>query len=109
MFVRSSIERQLSYLNLKRKPFIGIACIDPPVKNDENIQSDYVTGTTIAFGESVSYSCLSGHFFEADYYQVSFDVTCNADGSWIEPAKWPKCVRPEGNLLRSLEKLQASS
>ena len=46
----------------------GVACINPPIPPEETkLELLYEQDTVIAFGDTVSYQCLPGTFFEVDY------------------------------------------
>ena len=57
--------------------------------------ANYTEGTVIDFYDTVWYVCEEGHFFDASYDMVGFEITCKDDGSWDVPA-WQWCVHPDG-------------
>ena len=85
--------------------FIGVACINPPIPPDEaNLQLLYQPDTLIAFGDTVTYICKEGFFFEEDYDMLDFKLTCKTNGNFTEPLPWKKCLNPNskfklGNFL----------
>ena len=83
--------------------YLGVSCIDPPAPPaEQHLVPNYISGTVVEVGENVSYICEPEHFFEDDYFQVNFNVTCDVNGTWIHPVPWPKCLSPLG-LLSCLE------
>ena len=74
---------------------LGVACINPPIPPEETkLELLYVKDTVIAFGDTVSYQCLAGTFFEIDYNMPNFTLTCQTDGNFSDPLPWKNCLLP---------------
>ena len=47
----------------------------------------------VEFFDNVSYVCQDSElYFEWDREMPEYNVTCQPDGSWIEPSVWPICL-----------------
>ena len=78
-----------------KSDFSGVACINPPIPPEETkLELLYEKDTVIAFGDTVSYQCLPGTFFEIDYNMPNFTLTCQTDGNFSDPLPWKNCLLP---------------
>ncbi len=78
-------------------------CINPTEPDaDRNLEAVYTPGTTIEFGDTVTYKCKLGTFFEEDYYMTGFDITCLTDGSW-SPLPDKRCLDPSCKIWHILQ------
>ena len=77
------------------KNISGVACINAPIPPEETkLQLLYEPNSVIAFGDTVSYECLPGTFFEEDYNMPNFTLTCLTDGNFSDPLPWKNCLLP---------------
>jgi hypothetical protein len=75
--------------------------VDPPAAEaDRHLRSLYENGTTVAFGDEVTYVCEEGFYFEEDFHMEGFDITCLSDGSW-SPLPDKRCLDPECESAKS--------
>ncbi len=71
--------------------------MDPPLPPaGHKIVRNYDVGTTVAFNDSVLYTCEPGTFFASDLSKANFGVMCKSDGTWDEPSPWDICYEPSG-------------
>ncbi|XP_059082897.1 uncharacterized protein LOC131880313 [Tigriopus californicus] len=64
-------------------------------QTQRNLTHNFVEGSTISFGSFLTYKCIEGHFFDADYHQTEFKVECQNTGFFQYPANdtlWPRCL-----------------
>lgn len=74
-----------------------VRCVDPPKPpSATGLVYNYVEGTEVAFGDSITYSCEPDHYFTHDYSLQNFNITCN-DGSWTQYLPWKICVKESGS------------
>ena len=68
-------------------------CLYPPDPPDGHLIVSTWSGDPVEFFDNVSYVCHQEDlFFEWDREMGEFNVTCQPDGSWIEPSEWPICL-----------------
>ena len=73
---------------------VWVQCINPPLPPPESQLKLVWSGAPVEFGGEVSYQCREeGLYFEAGREIQHLNVTCLTDGSWAEPAEWPRCIR----------------
>ena len=85
------------------KNILGVACINAPIPPEETkLQLLYEPNSVIAFGDTVSYECLPGTFFEEDYNMPNFTLTCLTDGNFSDPLPWKNCLLPSSKPQRIL-------
>ena len=79
---------------------VWVQCINPPLPPPETQLKLVWSGDPVEFLHNVSYQCQEeGLYFEAEREMEAVNVTCLTDGSWAEPAVWPRCIRCKTALL----------
>ena len=74
-------------------PCAWFECHSPPLPDGHNLEflSDGFPATP--FHHNVTYRCRRGFFFEHDRDQRDFKLMCRDNGYFLEPNRWPKCIR----------------
>ena len=67
-------------------------CLYPPEPPGNTLLLSTWGGDPVEFYDNVSYVCPEGLYFEWDREMPEYNLTCQTDGSWIEPPVWPICL-----------------
>ena len=73
-------------------PCVWTQCLYPPPPPDNTLLLSTWRGDPVEFHDNVSYVCQEGLYFEQDREMAEYNLTCQTDGSWIEPPVWPICL-----------------
>ena len=66
----------------------------PPTSS--NLVVEFKEGTIIDFDKTVSYICKEGHYFNRDFKQKKYELTCLRDGTFAEFDPLEFCIHPKG-------------
>ena len=87
---------------LQPDPCVWYQCIDPPLPAGLNLKHNF-DGTPVEFGDFVRYECVNDrYFFEEDYTKIYFELQCQTNGFFLQPAVWSRCVDSINNFLKHL-------
>ena len=67
-------------------------CLYPPEPPENTLLLSTWDSEPVEFYDNVSYVCPEGLYFEWDREMPEYNLTCQTDGSWIEPPVWPICL-----------------
>ncbi len=70
------------------------ACSGPLVKLNDTHFLDHGGSETLPKleGETVTYTCEAGRYFDTDRNKTSLTVTCRSDSTFDWPNSWPRCL-----------------
>ncbi len=79
--------------NLQIDPCTWVQCKQPPLPDGHNLKMNW-NGHPVAFGTTVTYSCLPGFYFKHDRDQMSFEAVCRPTGYFSSTVlPWPSCIK----------------
>ena len=98
LLTRIYLNLTLKLFTLQIDPCAWFECHSPPLPDGHNLEflSD---GFPTPFHHNVTYRCRRGFFFEHDRDQRDFLLMCRDNGYFLEPNRWPKCIRGEFDYL----------
>ena len=76
---------------------LAIGCVSPSIPpTSSNLVVEFKEGTIIDFDKTVSYICKEGHYFNRDFKQKKYELTCLRDGTFAEFDPLEFCIHPKG-------------